>query len=78
MLLCLVVAPVFAQQSMWLETHIQTEIKMSLRLKQKNQKKPPNLVEVQENAVEAFRETLPSESGKPHNHLPYLHKDSLP
>jgi len=61
MLLCLVLTPVFAQQSMWLETDTQTEIKMSLRL----QKKTTKLVEVQENAVEALRESLPTESGKP-------------
>lgn len=38
MLLCLVLTPVFAQQSMWLETDTQTEIKMSLRLQKKNNK----------------------------------------
>lgn len=37
MLLCLVLTPVFAQQSMWLGTDTQTEIKMSLRLQKKKQ-----------------------------------------
>lgn len=73
MLLCLVLTPVFAQQSMWLETDTQTEIKMSLRL----QKKTTKLVEVQENAVEALSLSQLSQEN-PHNHLPCLHNDTLP
>lgn len=68
---------VSAQQGVWLETGIQTEMKMSLKLFFFFRKKKA-LLEVQENAVEAVRDSLARESGKPSYWLQHLHKDSLP
>lgn len=68
---------VSAQQGVWLETGIQTEMKMSLKLFFFFRKKKA-LLEVQENAVEAVRDSLARESGKPSYWLQHLHKDNLP